>query len=222
MARTRDYESDGIRVRYDVDRCIHEEECIHGSPEVFDRYRRPWVDPSLAPPDEVARVVEGCPTGALEYERRDGGSQEQPPGGNRLTIGPNGPLYGHGDIELRDSEARFVSREVRVALCRCGASSHKPYCDGQHADSGFSDPGSISAPMAQPVTDKTPAGLTVRLSKDGPLLLAGRFELRGSDGSELEAGGGALCRCGASSAKPFCDGTHKTIGFEAADPEGES
>jgi CDGSH-type Zn-finger protein len=32
----------------------------------------------------------------------------------------------------------------------------------------------------------------------------------------------ALCRCGASSTKPFCDGTHRTVNFQAAEPAGSA
>lgn len=53
---------------------------------------------------------------------------------------------------------------------------------------------------------------------NGPYLVRGEFELTDQDGNVIETRRGtvALCRCGASRTKPFCDGTHKTIGFEAA------
>jgi len=52
---------------------------------------------------------------------------------------------------------------------------------------------------------------------DGPYLVRGEFELIDSDGRPIDARREtvALCRCGASRTKPFCDGTHKTIGFRA-------
>jgi CDGSH-type Zn-finger protein len=57
---------------------------------------------------------------------------------------------------------------------------------------------------------------------DGPYLLRGDFVLRDVDGAEIDPHRKtvALCRCGASRRKPFCDGTHKLIGFHA--PGGES
>ena len=53
--------------------------------------------------------------------------------------------------------------------------------------------------------------------RDGPYLVRGEFELTDQDGNPIEARRGtvALCRCGASRTKPFCDGTHKQIGFRA-------
>jgi CDGSH-type Zn-finger protein len=61
--------------------------------------------------------------------------------------------------------------------------------------------------------------VTARLTpyRDGPYLIRGEFELTDQDGRPIETRRGtiALCRCGASRTKPFCDGTHKTIGFRA-------
>jgi CDGSH-type Zn-finger protein len=59
--------------------------------------------------------------------------------------------------------------------------------------------------------------------RDGPLLVRGDFALVGPDGDEIELHQRtiALCRCGASQRKPFCDGTHRAIGWRAphvADP----
>lgn len=54
--------------------------------------------------------------------------------------------------------------------------------------------------------------------ENGPYLIRGEFEITDQDGNPIEARRGtiALCRCGASRTKPFCDGTHKAIGFQAA------
>ncbi|MFC5833275.1 CDGSH iron-sulfur domain-containing protein [Nonomuraea insulae] len=59
--------------------------------------------------------------------------------------------------------------------------------------------------------------VTVTPCEDGPLLLRGPFELLTQDGERIEAGRAtvALCRCGLSAAKPFCDGSHKPAGFRA-------
>ena len=53
--------------------------------------------------------------------------------------------------------------------------------------------------------------------EDGPLLVRGNFTLRTPDGEVIDPGRGtvALCRCGRSAVKPFCDGTHKAVGFRA-------
>ena len=53
--------------------------------------------------------------------------------------------------------------------------------------------------------------------RDGPLLVRGPFTLRDQDGREIEVDRGtvALCRCGKSRPRPFCDGTHKLSRFRA-------
>ncbi len=53
--------------------------------------------------------------------------------------------------------------------------------------------------------------------RDGPLLIRGDFRLQDQDGNEIESGRDtvALCRCGKSRMRPFCDGSHKLIGFRA-------
>ena len=63
------------------------------------------------------------------------------------------------------------------------------------------------------------AGVTITVRKDGPYLVSGPVEVRDADGNVYPAKGTtvALCRCGASTKKPFCDGTHSKAGFQAAE-----
>jgi CDGSH-type Zn-finger protein len=58
---------------------------------------------------------------------------------------------------------------------------------------------------------------TITPYRNGPYLLRGDFEIVDQDGNTIERVRDtvALCRCGRSQSKPFCDGTHKAIGFEA-------
>ena len=58
---------------------------------------------------------------------------------------------------------------------------------------------------------------TIKPAKDGPYLVTGCERLENfGDGKVFDtANTVALCRCGASKNKPFCDGTHKEIGFQA-------
>jgi CDGSH-type Zn-finger protein len=57
----------------------------------------------------------------------------------------------------------------------------------------------------------------IKVRLNGPYLVQGPAVLQDADGNEFElpAGNFALCRCGGSSNKPFCDGTHQKIGFQA-------
>jgi CDGSH-type Zn-finger protein len=59
----------------------------------------------------------------------------------------------------------------------------------------------------------------ISIRPTGPYLVRGAVTLHDGDGNLLDLGGKdviALCRCGASTTKPFCDGTHSKIGFLAA------
>ena len=56
---------------------------------------------------------------------------------NKIEIALNGPILVHGKIELTHSDGRKESKEKVTALCRCGASSNKPFCDGTHNNIGF-------------------------------------------------------------------------------------
>jgi CDGSH-type Zn-finger protein len=61
-------------------------------------------------------------------------------------------------------------------------------------------------------------GARITPDRDGPLLVRGPFTLTDQDGNEIEVHNRtiALCRCGRSRSKPFCDGTHKAVGWRAA------
>ncbi|MFD8493779.1 CDGSH iron-sulfur domain-containing protein [Amycolatopsis sp. NPDC059657] len=62
------------------------------------------------------------------------------------------------------------------------------------------------------------AAVEITPCENGPLLVRGDVRLVAQDGQRIETGRGtiALCRCGRSAIKPFCDGTHKVTGFRAA------
>lgn len=209
------YESESILVTYDAKRCIHAAECVHNLPSVFNPEARPWVSPAAADADEVAAVVRGCPTGALRFERKDGGAEEAPPARSTVRLAADGPLYVHGEITVLDAERNVVGRDTRVAFCRCGASKNKPYCDGAHSAADFADEGAIPDPKIRP-GESAGSELRVVLATDGPLILEGPVTLRDAAGSDRCSGTKtALCRCGASANKPFCDGTHSQIDFSA-------
>lgn len=68
-----------------------------------------------------------------------------------------------------------------------------------------------------PVTDASAQiEAEVRVMEDGPLILKGNFKIYDTNGNELRhLKMTSLCRCGASNDMPFCDGTHRKIGFTA-------
>ncbi|MGY1671244.1 CDGSH iron-sulfur domain-containing protein [Geodermatophilus sp. SYSU D00710] len=72
-------------------------------------------------------------------------------------------------------------------------------------------------PSDDATADSSAAGATITPYRDGPLIVRGDFRLVDQDGAEIDPGRRtvALCRCGKSGIKPFCDGTHKRSGFAA-------
>ena len=130
------YRNDHIAVSWEPKLCIHAGYCFRGLPDVFKPSERPWVDVNAASPEEIAATVMRCPTGALHFERLDGGLQEAVPETTTLIERPNGPLYVRGRLKMRLQNGS-VREETRVALCRCGQSANKPFCDGTHRRIGF-------------------------------------------------------------------------------------
>lgn len=69
---TRVYENDEIRVFWYADRCQKAKKCVGGSWKAFDLSRRPWVDVNAIPAEELAAIIDQCPTDALMYEWKKG------------------------------------------------------------------------------------------------------------------------------------------------------
>jgi CDGSH-type Zn-finger protein len=59
--------------------------------------------------------------------------------------------------------------------------------------------------------------VTIKIANNGPLIVDGEFKLVDHEGNEVPLKKKALCRCGGSTMKPFCDGTHTKIGFQGAE-----
>jgi uncharacterized Fe-S cluster protein YjdI len=134
----REYRNDGIVVYWAPQLCIHTGNCLRARPpEVFDTGRRPWMDASAATADDIAEAVMTCPTGALTFERLDGGEQEVPESGVTVQTRTNGPLFVRGDVTITDAQGEVVRTSPRMALCRCGGSANKPFCDNTHRSIGF-------------------------------------------------------------------------------------
>jgi CDGSH-type Zn-finger protein len=92
----------------------------------------PWIKPDNASPEAITALALACPSGAITFERLDGGENESAPLVNVVRIRENGPLAFHAGTAIAGGETQY-----RLTLCRCGASSHKPFCDGTHKKIGF-------------------------------------------------------------------------------------
>jgi CDGSH-type Zn-finger protein len=129
---------------------------------------------------------------------------------NVLTVQPNGPNVITGDLVIAmPSRARVMQTAF---LCRCGHSSDKPFCDGTHVKTGFSDAARLPVTVEAGATGV--GKVTITPKENGPNRCEGPLTLRDVDGRISVSNSTFLCRCGGSHNKPFCDGTHKRIGFK--------
>jgi uncharacterized Fe-S cluster protein YjdI len=131
------YANDVIEVHWEPQLCIHTRSCVERLGGVFDPGRRPWIDVDAADPDAIAATVLTCPTGALHFVRRDGGAKEEAPEQATIAPQPDGPLFVRGKVRVVDADERLIREDTRLALCRCGTSGNKPFCDGSHRRVGF-------------------------------------------------------------------------------------
>lgn len=200
-----------VTVLFYADRCIHNRYCVLTRPDVFvPNVVGPWIHPERASVEEIHRLALGCPSGAIQYRMKNGTADERPPMVNAATVRENGPyavhaettVVGHGD-------------HLRATLCRCGQSKNKPFCDNSHIAAGFQASGEPPARKDEPLVRRD-GPLTIQPTEDGPYLVKGSLEIIAGTGHTVaRVTKTALCRCGHSQNKPFCDGSHAKVGFKA-------
>jgi CDGSH-type Zn-finger protein len=104
---------------------------------------------------------------------------------------------------------------TRVTLCRCGASKNKPYCDASHVAASFNATGEPATKQSEPLAARD-GSVSITPYPNGPLGVKGNVEIVSGTGRTIDrVVATALCRCGGSANKPYCDGSHKAIGFVA-------
>ena len=132
-------------------------------------------------------------------------------------VRPDGPLIckGDKDVILLNANEQMILQDKEFALCRCGFSKNKPFCDGSHKKE--------AEPMAQTFTDKREQNieaiegeLTITVKENAMYSISGPVTIFSRNGeSKTTRLKVALCRCGHSDNKPFCDAKHKKCGFTA-------
>lgn len=134
-----DYEGTELVIHDNRTVCAHVGYCVKGAPAVFDKKRQPWIEPDAGDPAEkVKETIARCPSGSLAYtehgERREAWDREP-----SITVATHGPYEVRGGIHLRGQVKVPPVVPEHYALCRCGESKRKPYCDGTHREVGFKD-----------------------------------------------------------------------------------
>ena len=118
--------------------CAHVGFCTDGLPKVFRMGVEPWIDPDAETIEKVIETVKRCPSGALSYSI-DGVKYDSFSTSPRVQITRDGPCFVTGNIQLEDADQ--PESHEHYALCRCGNSKNKPFCDGQHWYAKFRDEG---------------------------------------------------------------------------------
>jgi uncharacterized Fe-S cluster protein YjdI len=133
----KEYPNKDLNIIWQPKKCIHSEKCWRGLSTVFKYGQRPWVDPEGASSEAIKNQIDQCPSGALSYEMKNSEKENNTMSNTTITIAKNGPLLIKGNIEIQLTDGT-IKEEKTTALCRCGSSSNKPYCDGTHSKVNFS------------------------------------------------------------------------------------
>lgn len=134
-----DYEGKRVTIHDNRALCAHVEYCVRELPAVFDRAKRPWIDPDGASAEAIIALCRKCPSGALSctvdgvlYRNYD----ERPP---TVIASTEGPYFLEGGVMVLGEPDFEGESHEHCTLCRCGQSRNKPRCDGKHWDVGFTD-----------------------------------------------------------------------------------
>jgi CDGSH-type Zn-finger protein len=137
--------------------------------------------------------------------------------GNSIMVRPDGPLIckSDRDITLLNADAEVILTAKEFALCRCGLSKNKPFCDGTHKAEKLQITQSFNDEREENISGMT-GDLTITVKTNAMYSIKGPVTIFSRDGiSKTTRTKGALCRCGFSDKKPFCDAKHKKGGFIA-------
>ncbi|KAA3610579.1 MAG: hypothetical protein DWQ05_21405 [Calditrichaeota bacterium] len=139
-AKKKEYTRDDISIIWKPSLCMHAGECVKGLPEVFNPANRPWIDPQKVDGNSLVKTINKCPSGALSYRRNaelQKKEQEKMSQLIEINILKNGPIIIKGKNVIKDADDNVIKEGEKAALCRCGGSSNKPFCDGTHSKIDF-------------------------------------------------------------------------------------
>ncbi len=139
--RIRRYMGDGFTILDDRSLCRHAGLCDGYHPEIYDIDKHPWIHPASASEEENLNAVSNCPSSALAFEK-NGKVKTDFFKENKAIVTKNGPIHIQGKVEIVDdqnSKDELNDAKDHYALCRCGSSKNKPFCDGTHYYTKFDD-----------------------------------------------------------------------------------
>jgi uncharacterized Fe-S cluster protein YjdI len=139
VPKEKKYTNDELIVFWNSETCIHSANCVNSLKPVFNPQAKPWVNMNGASNEEIIKVVENCPSGALKFKRRNKVENQENADAETITVKVNegGPYLIKGKVKVVNKDGTETVKEGNVALCRCGGSDNKPYCDGTHKNIEF-------------------------------------------------------------------------------------
>lgn len=141
------YSNGEITVFWKSELCIHSANCLLDLPRVFNNRKKPWININGATSQEILKTIDTCPSRALTYLknpkytlRKTRKSKKKTIKYARIQILMNGPILVKGNYIIRDAKKKKIKIDGEVAaLCRCGGTRKRPFCDGTHLSIGFKD-----------------------------------------------------------------------------------
>lgn len=206
------------KIHFNAQKCIHSRSCVLSHPDVFvPNAVGAWIHPDAQSVAELMRIAQNCPSGAITVVRHSAGTEATAdsnglPIVNTVRVRENGPLA----VEAKLLVNGQPQANPRATLCRCGQSRSKPFCDGSHGAAAFVATGEPATAAFSALAVRN-GPLDVQPVPNGPLRVVGNLEVVSGTGRTCnKLSETYLCRCGHSKNKPYCDGSHKAAGFEAA------
>jgi CDGSH-type Zn-finger protein len=128
------FEGDGIVMTDDRSLCTQAGYC-------GDRFTNVWrmisqaSDPAIR--ERIQHMVSLCPSGRIDWAPDADADPVEPPFQPGVAVVLDGPLWVRGRVTVTGADGQRYEVRNRVALCRCGHSENKPFCDGSHKEVGF-------------------------------------------------------------------------------------
>lgn len=143
----KEFSNGEITIFWQPEKCIHSANCLIGLPTVFNAKKKPWINIHAASSKEIMKIIDTCPSRSLTYLKSTKLVTSKPrkvakktPKFARIQILKGGPALVTGNFIIRDHKKKKIKlTNELVALCRCGGSSKKPFCDGTHQVIGFKE-----------------------------------------------------------------------------------
>ena len=147
----KEYKNNHVIVHWFPELCAHPGTCLRLLPEVFNLKQRPWVNVNAAEPEDIISTIDKCPSGALRYSLPEGSKvdpqiangvgnidfEKSNPAAVKIRVNANGPLLIEGPTVVIGLDGKPLKEGSKMALCRCGLSGNRPFCDGAHSKQGW-------------------------------------------------------------------------------------